>query len=209
MNNLAYGGQDPAKVAPQIAELLQTDLGADAPLPYEVETTGVDKTTAGTVAKDALKTLFFGNKETLLFTVTFNIPSPRPAKLVVHLDRQGIGCHGGLLLYSTRLAKKVAGEASLEDPKMFGTSKFTGDAGACAKLNASKDLLKKAGALAVKEADVAGVKLSIPRLLKLVPDGDGAMLLAGTLGRAYALGFKMSLRSKEFFELAALVEAAV
>ena len=56
---------------------------------------------------------------------------------------------------------------------------------------------------------MAGVKLSIPRLLKLVPDGDGAMLLAGTLGRAYALGFKMSLRSKEFFELAALVEAAV
>ena len=63
----------------------------------------------------------------------------------VCLNRQGVGSHIGSVLYRAKLSKPISGEVTLEDPKMFGTSRFVGDATAAAKLNANKDLLKRAG----------------------------------------------------------------
>ena len=208
MNVLAYTSQKPEVVGAKVAQLLQQDLGAATPLPYEIETSGVGKAGAGTVLKEALGSLF-GGKEVLLFTLSFNLESPRWAKLDVQMNRQGVGCHGGTLLYSARLAKKIAGEISLDDPKTFGNSPFSGDPAACAKLNANKDLLKKANTFACTSGDAGGMKITAPRFFKLVPDGDGALLVGATFGRPHMMGFKMSMRSKDFFELAGLIEAAL
>ncbi len=208
MNTLAYSSQQPEKVAPKVEDLLRRELGATTPVPYEVETADANKTTVGTVLKEAIGK-FFGSSEVPLFTLTFNVNAPRTAKVEVRMNRQGIGCHAGTLLYSARLNKKVAGEVTLDDPKTFSNSPFSGDPAACERLNANKALLKKANAFAVTKGQAGGMEITIPRFCRIAPDGDGAILVAATLGQPHMLGFKISMRSKDFFELAEMIEAAL
>ena len=59
---------------------------------------------------------------------------------------------------------------TLEDPKMLGTSKFIGDATAATKLNANKDLLKRAGKFARTESP--NLKVKAPRFFQVKPE-DG------------------------------------
>jgi hypothetical protein len=208
MNVLAYNSQDPAKVGPKVEELLRTETGATAPLAYDVESAGVGKSTAGTVLREAVATLF-GTSEVRLFTLNFALTSPRPANVEVHMHRQGVGCHAGPLLYSTQLSKKVGGEVWLGEPKTFGTAQFEGDPGTAAKLNASKELCKKADAFARTKTQLGGLDITAPRLLRIGPEGPGSLLVAATLGRPHMMGFKVSMESKAFFELAKMIEDAL
>ena len=108
------------------------------------------------------------------------------------------------ILYATVVSKRVGGEIS------FGNDgKFAGDAEGAAKLNAKKDVLKKCDAFAVSEGGLEGFKLKIPRTLKIVPHEGGAQLVAVTLPKSKSMGFSASLSSKEFLELAALIEATL
>jgi hypothetical protein len=209
VNTLAYSTQAPEKVGPRVEELLRTELGSPAPIAYQVEEGDAGKTTAGAVLKEALALLLVGKQAVPLFTIHFDLAAPRPATLSVQMDRQGIGCHAGPLLYTTRLAKPVPGEVSLEDLKTFGSSQFVGDPQAAAKLNADKTLVKRVNKFARTTGNSGGVELKVPRLFKLVPDGAGSMLVAATLPRPFMLGFKVSMDAKELFEIAGLVESAL
>jgi hypothetical protein len=208
MNNLAYSSQNVEKVGPKIEELIRKEVGATSALGYEVEDGGAGKTTAGTVLAGSVKVLF-GGKETLLYSLYFNLTQPRPANLEVHVNKQGIGCHVGSLLYSTMLAKPASGEASLEAPKTFGSSKFTGDPATSQRLNANGDLVKRANKFARTESQSGGLTIKIDRFFKIVPQGSGSLLVIRTLARPTSMGLSATVDAKDFFDIAAMVEAAL
>lgn len=206
MNSGAYGSQTVEAVTPKVEELVRADLESPTPIPFEVEMGGAGKLSAGSLLADAA-THLFGGRETLLFTVCFDLQQPRPFTLRVPIDRQGVGSHLGALLFAAKLSKPVTGEAALADPKMFGSSKFAGDAAVAAKLNANSELIQRANKFSRLESPNLHIKA--PRLFKVAPQDGAAILIAGTLPRSYAMGMKVSLDVKEFLELANLVEASL
>ena len=208
MNNLAYSTQQPEKVASQVEEKLRKELAASAPVAYQIEKAEGAGPTAGTVLGDMARGLL-GGHASVLFTLVFDVATPRPAQLRAMVERQGVGCHVGPLLYSAPLPKPIKGEVALEAPKMFGSSKFTGEAETSAKLNARADLMKRLGKLARTEGEIGGLTLKMDRLVKLVPQDTGSLLVVGTLPRATSMGMDAALDAKEFLDVAALVEGAL
>ena len=122
----------------------------------------------------------------------------------------GIGCTAGPTLFSARLSKIVGGEIALEPPPGFlRSSKFVGNPEDAAKLNANSDLLKLANHFARTESPFGGHKLKRDRLLRIVPDEQGSSLIAGSLPRTTSMGFGATVDSKDFFELASLIERSL
>jgi hypothetical protein len=208
MNNLAYNSQDAAIVGPKVEEKVREEVGAGAPIPFQVEMGDAGKATVGSVLKEIGGALVGGKDETL-FQLQFDLPQPRPAQLQVNVNRQGIGSHVGLLLYSAKLSKPVFGEVALEDPKFFGKSKFTGDAAVCGKLNANGELIKRANNFARVESQSGGLTLKINRCCRIVPHEGGSMLVVGTLPRPIKMGFNATIDAKDFFDIADMIEAAL
>ena len=206
MNNGAYSSQDAAVLGPKIEEVVRADLGAGAPVPFQVLNGDGKTLSAGSMLADTAKYIF-GGKEALLMTVAFEIEQPRPISLQVCLNRQGLGAHIGSVLYKAKISKPITGEVTLEDPKMLGTSKFIGDATAAAKLNANKDLLKRAGKFARTECP--NLKVKAPRFFQVKPGDGGALTTATSLARSYAMGLKVSLDVKEFIDIVGMIEAAL
>lgn len=204
MNVLAYSTQDKTKVAAKLDEKLRDELGLAAPVPYTVEEGAGAGVSAGSLISGAARMLFGGTPD-LMYTLVFDLPTPRPAQLRAHVNRQGVGCHVGGLLYSTNLAKQVGGEVALDAKK----AAFAGDPALAAKLDGNKDLVKRIDKLARTKANVGGIELTVPRLCMIKPDQGGALFLLGTLGRSHAMGFKMSMDAKEFLDVAALVESLI
>jgi len=202
MGFLAFNGQKPDIVAPKIEESLRTELATTAPVSFTIETGDATPTTAGSVMKEGLGLLFGGRAESILFTVHFSLPPPRPATLAVHVARQGIGSHVSGLLYFAALSKVASGEAMLDEK-----GKFQGDAALAAKLNGDKALLKRCVALSRTTANLGGVDVTVPRFFKLAPDGKGTALVVGTLPKVGMLGFKVTLDAKEFLDLSTAIEA--
>lgn len=209
MNTLAYSSQKIEAIGPKIEEKIREETGANAPLAYEVEDGGAGKATVGSFLGDIAGALI-GGEANQLYHLHFNLQQPRPAQLQVSVNRQGVGSHVGLLLYSAPLSKPVGGEVNLEAPKTFGNSKFTGDPNASEKLNAQSDLIKRANKFARTESSVGGLKLTIKRCCKIVPqDGGGSLLVISTLPRPTKMGFSATVDAKEFFDIAQMVEAAL
>jgi hypothetical protein len=155
---------------------LRTELAANAAFPFQIQTGDATPTTAGVVLKEGLGLLFGGRKETLLFTVHFSLPTPRPATLAVHVARQGIGSHVSTVVWATTLSKRIAAEVSLDEK-----GKFQGDASLAARLNGDKALLKRSCAFSRMQANLGGVDVTVPRFFKLAPEGSGTALVVGTL----------------------------
>lgn len=153
--------------------------------------------------KDAA-TFLFGGGTTRLLTIHFHLTQPRAADLDVHMNRQGAGCYPGSLVFTAVISKSIAGEVSFGDD-----DKFAGDAAAAGKLNASKDVLKRCGAFAMKEGGLTGFEIKNPRLFKIAPNAYGAQILGATMARSKSMGFSASFGSKEFFEIVSLIEAAL
>ena len=208
MNNLAYTSQDPAYIGEKVEEKVREEIGAGAPVTYQVQTGEAGMATIGSFLSDIGNALLGGKDETL-FRLNFDLTQRRPAHLQVSVNRQGVGSHAGLLMYSTKLAKPVTGEIALEDPKFFGKSKFAGDATAAARLNANGDLVKRCNDLARVESQSGGLTLKIKRCCKVIPHEGGSMLIIGTLPRPVKMGFGAAIDAKDFFDIADMVEAAL
>jgi hypothetical protein len=198
MNNLAYTSQDAATVGAKVEEKVREEIGAGAPLAYQVEGGEAGTATVGSFLSDIGNALVGGKDETL-FRLHFDLTQPRAAHLQISINRQGVGSHAGLLLYSTSINKPVAGEVALEDPKFFGKS----------KLNANGDLIKRANDFARVESQSGGLTLNIKRCCKVVPHEGGSMLVIGTLPRPIKMGFGAAIDAKDFFDIANMVEAAL
>jgi len=208
MNNLAYTSQDATTVGTKVEEKVREELGADAPLAYQVEEGEAGKLSVGSFLKDVGGALVGGKDETL-FRLHFDLPNSRPTQLQINVNRQGVGSHVGLLLYSAKLSKPISGEAALEDPKFFGKSKFAGDAGVCGKLNANGELIKRANNLARVESQSGGLTIKIKRCCRVVPHEGGSMLVIGTLPRPVKMGLGAAIDARDFFDIADMIEAAL
>jgi len=204
MNTLAYSSQKPEKVAPKVEELVRKELAATQPVPYVVQDLAAVKNSVGSILGEGLDLLLGGKAETQLFTLVFDIAQPRPTKLQVHMNKQGIGCHGGSIVFTTKLGKPVAAEVVMDN-----SGKFAGDTAVAGKLNANKALLKQIEKLARTKTSLGGVEITAPRLVKLVPSDGGTTLVLSTLARPRAMGFAVSLDVQEFFAVATQVEAAM
>src|ERR1043166_8593392 len=108
MNNLAYTSQDAGVVGAKVEEKVREEVGASAPLQYQVEAGE-----AGSFLGDVAGALL-GGKDKTLFNLHFELPAQRPTHLQVSVNRQGVGSHVGLLLYTAKLSKPVFGEVALE-----------------------------------------------------------------------------------------------
>ena len=208
MNNLAYTSQDAAIVGPKVEEKVREDVGATAPIPYEVQAGDAGTVTVGSVAEDIGK-YFLGGRENSLFTLHFSFSEPRIARLMANVTRYGRGSYVGLLVYMTVLSKPVAAEVILEDPKMFGKPKFGGDPAVSAKLNANGPLVKLAGELARTEGMVASGQIKIKRHCRIVPSEAGAVLILNTLPRMLKMGMSATTDAGQFLQLAGMIEAAL
>ena len=208
MNNLAYTSQDATYIGAQVEEKVREEVGPSAPVTYQVETGEAGTATVGSFLKDIGSGLIGGKDETL-FRLNFDLTQRRPANLQVSINRQGVGSHAGLLMYSTKISKPIAGEAALEDPKFFGKSKFAGDATASAKLNGNGDLIKRANDFARVESQSGGLTLKIKRCCKVIPHEGGSMLVIGTLPRPTKMGFGAAINAKDFFDIADMVEGSL
>ena len=208
MNNLAYTSQDAAYIGEKVEEKVREEIGASGPVTYQVQTGEAGTATIGSFLSDIGNALIGGKDETL-FRLNFELAQRRPAHLQVSVNRQGVGSHAGLLVYSTNLAKPVTAEVSLEDPKFFGKSKFAGDATTAAKLNANSDLIKRCNDLARVESQSGGLTLKIKRCCKVIPHEGGSMLIIGTLPRPVKMGFGAAIDAQDFFDIADMVEAAL
>ena len=208
MNNLAYTSQDAAYVGAQVEEKVREEVGVDAPLPYQVETGEAGTATVGSFLSDIGNALV-GGKDEALFRLHFDLTQRRPTHLQISINRQGVGSHAGLLMYSTKISKPIAAEVALEDPKFFGKSKFAGEATAAAKLNGNGDLIKRANDFARVESQSGGLTLKIKRCCKVIPHEGGSMLVIATLPRPTKMGFGAAIDAKDFFDIADLVEASL
>lgn len=209
MNNLIYGNQQAEKIGPQVEEKLRKETSAANPIPYQVEPGDTGQTTLNSVFKD-IGTGLFGGKSNVLFTLVFEITTPRPAQLRTIVVRQGIGSYVQALFYSVKLAKPIKGEVVLAPPKTFGASSFVGDdAEAAGKLNAKGDISKRIGKFARTKTQMGAIEVELSRFVKLMPQADGTLVMISSLPRMTNLGMDASLDAKEFFEIAAMIEAAL
>jgi hypothetical protein len=207
MNNFAYSSHKAEEIGPKVEEIVRGDVGAQAPLPYQIEGGDAGSMTAGKFLGDIASGLF-GGKSDVLFNQHFDFTQPRPAHLQATVNRQGLGAYVGLLLFSTYLQKPVGGEIWLEDPKMFGKSKFKGDP-AAERLNGNGDLVKLANNFARTEAHSGALKLTIKRFCKIMPQPQGTLLVVGTLPRQIKMGFSATTDAQDFFNLAQMIEASL
>ncbi len=193
-------------VAPRVEEKLRAEIGASLPLVYQIQGAQSAKATAGTVMADAARLLVGGSGNTL-FTLHFSPDQPRSFQLLVKINRGGVGSFIGGLLYSIQLNKFIAGEVSLEKPKMFGNSKFSGQPQVSEQLNQQDELLKQANKFSRTRIGYSGINVEIPRYFRIVPNERGSLLVIGTLpkpGLSNCL-----LNAKEFLDLATKIETTV
>ena len=209
MNNLAFNSQKPDTIGPKVEELLRKEIGTPAPISYDIEREDGTSYGVGTALGD-LGRAIFGGRADRLFNLNFSLTQPRAARLTAAVERMGpLGSYVGPLFYSTTLARPVSGEVALEPPKAFGNSKFVGEPATAAKLNANGDLIKRANKFARTESKTGGGTLKMDRVFKVVPQASGSLLVVATLPRITSMGFGAAVDAKDFFEIAAMVEAAL
>lgn len=204
MNVLAYSTQDPEKVAASLEEKVREELGANTSIEHWNEQAAGAGVSVGNFLAGAARGLF-GGKEDLMYALTLDVEAQRRFQLRANVNRQGIGCHVGALLYATRFGKHVDADVVLDAKKPI----FAGNPQASAKLNAQKDLMKRLDHLARTSGNVGGMELTIPRHCVVHSQPQGALFTIATLGRSHAMGFKMAIDAKEFVDLANMIEAAL
>ena len=90
MNNLAYTSQDAANVGAQVEEKVREEVGADAPLPYQVEPGEAGTATFGSFLSDIGNALV-GGKNEALFRLHFDLTQRRPAHRQISIRHRGHG----------------------------------------------------------------------------------------------------------------------
>lgn len=106
--------------------------------------------------------------------------------------------------------KPIKGEVVLGPPKTFGGSNFMGDdAEVVAKLNSKGDISKRIGKFARTKTTLGSFEIEMPRYVKLMPQDGGTLVMISSLPRMTSMGLDASLDAKEFFDIVAMIEAAL
>jgi hypothetical protein len=202
MNNLIFGNQDPNKIGASIEEKVRSSVLSATPVPYEIEEGGLGKANVASVLFD-IGSALGGGRPSRLCGYKFTLPAPWPATLHVWVERQGVGAYTGPLLYGATFAKSVNAEVTLDG------NKFKGSPSDSDRLNAVKDLGKRVDKLLRTKTDMGAITVKVPRTFKLAPEGDGSVLVLGTLPRMTSMGMSAEVDAGEFLAIAGLIEAAL
>jgi len=204
----------PESNGPKVEAKVRKEFGSTTPLPYDVQVQGQYRPKSvgqfvGDVAGDAVFELFgFGGTKPL-YSFDFQIASPRAVALRVPVIKSGNAIVLGALVYTAPISNPVPAEVTLEDQKVFGKSKFTGDPATIAKLNANGDLLKRVNQFARTEYTVGKQVIKAKRYVKLTPNGATSVLTIGTQPRATWFGLGSSFEAQQFLAIASAIEASL
>ena len=207
MNNLIYGNQQPDKLAASVEEIVRKDLNASDPITCRIVSSEAVPASVASVLTDIGNVLGNGST-TLLLSLELDLPGPRKATLLARLLRQGIGCYCGSLLFTIVLSRSIDSEVTIEGHKSFGSPKFLGGE-ASAHLNAAKDLAKRVDKMLRTEVDMGSIKVKAPRLFRIVPSPEGALVILGTLPRLTSMGMSATTDAREILEIVGAIEAAL
>jgi hypothetical protein len=204
----------PESNGPKVEAKVRKELGAAAPIPYQVQVQGQYRPQsagqfASELAGDAIFELFGVGGIRPLYTFDFRVDSPRPIMLQVPVVKAGNAIVLGSLLYSTPLSKPVGGEVVLEDEKIFGNAKFVGDEATIGKLNANKDLVKRVNKFARTEYQVGNEIIRAKRLVKITPHAPQSVLTINTQPRSTWFGLGSSFDVQPFLELVQVLESTL
>ena len=207
MNNLIYGNQQPDKIAAGVEEIVRKDVGAAEPIVYRIAAGDATPASLVSVLTDIGNVLGSGSTTPLL-NVELDLPGPRPASLTARMLRQGVGCYCGTLLFTVTLGRPIGAEVTIEDHKSFGSPRFLGGE-AAGRLNVVKDLAKRVDKVLRTEVEMGSIKVKAPRLFRVVPGENGALLVLGTLPRLTSMGMGATMDAREILEIAGAIEAAL
>ena len=192
-----FNTKDPEKVGSLIEQQVREELGATAPLPYEIE--GPGAAGEGSVYWNSVTG---GDALIILCYLNFDLPGPRPAQLRIAMNKSLVGCYVGRLQYATLIERAVDSKVYLDAPRFWfwQKSKFLGDEGACEKLNAHDEFVKRANKFARWKHNLGSSTLRIDRKFGLLPGESGTEFVASVLAGDYKIGIR------EFFKLASMFE---
>lgn len=200
------------KNGPRVEARLRKELGATSPLPFTTELQGeaFRPSSFGAALRDSLTEAAAGRPTVRpMYTLRFDLTQPRACEIRVVVENHGGTSLVGAVHYATRLAAHVAGSAAVEGEKVFGKSTFTGDAAACARLNSDKALIKQIHRFLRGSYQAGKITIERPRLLKILPDAQGALLVATSLPRLRWFGLAASFDAAAFPVIAAAAERAL
>jgi hypothetical protein len=189
---MLFFSDKPEKNGPKVAARLGKELGA-GPLPFTTITDGerFRPSSFGEVLSEAVdEKLGKAAKVRPMYTFCLEATGARPLEI-----RVAIANHGGLtaigsIVYATRLAKRPPGPVAADDERLAPV----------------KRRLKK---FLRTEYELGKTTIAAPRRFELRPDGDGAVLVAGTLPKPGWFGLSTDLGAARFIELAEAIEAAL
>ena len=204
--NLVIKRVDPAAAAETIAASIRDTL----------PTAGVTTTTFGTPEQPSVVGAIghelrasFRTSQEVIFSVAATVGGPRPVR--IHAGYVQVARSAGPvgILYETRLRVVTPGVASFRRGR-FRSGDFTGDPLVAGALSGVKGLGSTIWRFLQPAVVFYQTTFTIEPLLDVVPDDDGAVLVAySTPGRStFGLGgYRLALR--EFLDIAAGIESAL
>ena len=154
------------KAGADFEKMIRKELGASAPIPWNVEEVQ-QKSTLHSVG-EFLAVL--GGSLNVTGRFVYNLPAPRPCQLHVGTTQPGINTFPAILQFVGELSKPIAGKVTFEQ------GSFRGDPSICAKLNGNKDVLSLASNLYRGKVTVSRVSVSIIPALEVFGDGQASHL---------------------------------
>lgn len=206
---MLFYSDKPEKNGPKVETKLRKEFGASQPLFYETEIEGQYKPNSVGQALGDMGAALFSGRARPLYTFRFDVNQPRTCEVRVHVIKAGGAVALGSLLYTTTLRKPVAGPVNLEDAKAFSKSRFIGEPGLSARLNANADLIKRINKFVRTSYQVGNEKVSTARFLQISPFDGGSLLAINTLPRSKWMGLSSTFDAAEFLGIAAAIEGSI
>ncbi len=181
-----YSTQNAEKIAAKAEQKLRKELGATSSVSYTIES----------------------GKSKAPFYIDFDLPANRPTQLRAFVIKNGLfGAASPELYYTARISKPLGNHVQLVQEgnkfprRVIG---FEGDAAASAKLNANRELFKRAEAFCRDMVTVSNYVAEILSRFEIVPQPVGSILTVYTLAKSGWFGGSFDV--KEFLDIAAMVE---
>ena len=194
-------------IATNLELTIRNEIGAESPIPYEVEPGPAKPTSAKSFLLDAWRG-WQDKPKGVLCTVRFDLtrPGERMAELEVTVNKRLFTTFVTALQYEALLSVKLDDVVALETGGFFANAKFEGEEEASAKLNAVKDLPGIAWRFMNEEYTRGNAKVRINGLFGILTGGERSVLHVRCLPDVGLFGGKYKFGIKEFFEVADLID---
>lgn len=206
MAKLAFTNMDTAEAATQVAAAIREELPSATGVTATVVGDPEPRSYGKAVAKE-LRHVFASERETV-FIVYADARTPRPLRVQCNFDAAGRGAAVTTILFVTRIGRLSPGAATVR-PGRLRSSKVESDAILQDRLNAATQLRKMIGGFLRTQVISGSGVLSIDAFVSLIPDPDGAFVVASNTPGRGRLGLGRKLDLARFVSIAAGIETAL